>query len=171
MLRLLCLFSIGEYFKANSHRQTPTNKLAVGFRILWKITAMFTLHQQTPTNSISISMFSRVKTNSNQLQPTPTGVTHCLVQRNVCNTLACANERSAHIQNRYLYHAYCIHSSAQDARAYRGREVDTPSLHVGVQSLQFTEFTTMLFNQPWNRKPNTHKDKTSRRFLNIHSVV
>ncbi len=50
--------------------------MAVGFRILWKITAMFTLHQQTPTNSISISMFSRVKTNSNQLQPTPTGVTH-----------------------------------------------------------------------------------------------
>ncbi len=107
-LRLLCLFSIGEYLRpirTDRRQQTPTNKLAVGFRILWKITAMFTLHQQTPTNSISISMFSRVKTNSNQPQPTPTEVTHCLVQRNVCNTLACANERSAHIQNRYLYHA------------------------------------------------------------------
>ncbi len=70
--------------KANSHRtdkrqqtqQTSWLKLAVGFRIFWKITVMFTLHQQTPTNSISLSMFSRVRTNSNQHQPTPTEVTH-----------------------------------------------------------------------------------------------
>ncbi len=61
---------------ANKLQQTSWLKLAVGFRIFWKITVMFTLHQQTPTNSISISMFSRVKTNSNQHQPTPTGVTH-----------------------------------------------------------------------------------------------
>ncbi len=65
---------------ANKLQQTSWLKLAVGFRILWKITVMFTLHQQTPTNSISISMFSRVKTNSNQLQPTLTnanrGITH-----------------------------------------------------------------------------------------------
>lgn len=29
----------------------PTNTLTVGFRILWKITVMFTLPQQTPTNT------------------------------------------------------------------------------------------------------------------------
>ncbi len=81
---------LANSLKVNSHRadkrqQTSRPKLAVGFRILWKITHVHTASTDTKRLSltgekmndpITMRMFSRVKTISNQLQPTPTGVTH-----------------------------------------------------------------------------------------------
>ncbi len=77
--------SLAMFIKANSHhtdklQQTSWLKLTIGFRILWKITAMFTLYQQTLTNSHWLGrkwmiLYKHVQSSENKLQPTPTGVT------------------------------------------------------------------------------------------------